>query len=300
MIFDSHARAALVVATLTLGASAIGFNFAVRAARYHLQKEPVPLRAPLTTIPRTLGEWEAQGADQRLTAEVEEELGTEDYLDRRYVKKGADPALGTLMVHITYYTGLIDTVPHIPDRCLVAGGWVKQGTPENLALDVDSSHWQVDPGPANLRTRHPYWMYTYRHRITGRPVTVRMPLGEFFLRSNEFSINQEPDLRVHAGYFFIANGETTPHPDKVRTFAFDLTTRYAYYAKIQFTMPTRSEVGKEQFTAAVEDLLAELLPEVMSCLPDWSEVEKKSDVALSRAGTTPGGVEDGQRRSDEG
>ena len=277
MIFDPQARSALIVATLTLGISAIGFNYGVRAARYYLQKEVVPLRAPLTTIPRKLGDWKAHGLDKRLTVELEEELGTEDYLDRRYLKDETDPAVGRLFVHITYYSGLIDTVPHIPDRCLVAGGLVKQTMPENMDLAIDRSDWQVDPGPANLRTRQPYWIYTYRHRITGQPVTVRMPLGEFFLRSSEFSNKEQSDLRVHAGYFFIANGETTPQPERVRIFAFDLTTKYAYYAKVQFTMYTTPEVEREQFTAAVEDLLVELLPELMSCLPDWSKVENRSD-----------------------
>ena len=277
MIFDRYARRALVVATLTLGVSAIGFNYAVRMADYYLQKEAVPLKSPLTTIPRTLGDWKAVSKDVPLTAEVEEELGTEDYLDRTYVNEEVDASVGALHVHLTYYTGLIDTVPHIPDRCLVANGWVRQGTPENLPLDIDPGLWQLDSGPVNLRTGQPYWMYTYRHRITGRPVTVRMPQGEFYLRSNEFTIKDNSNVRAHAGYLFLANGETTPHPDKVRSFAFDLKTKQAYYAKIQFAMLTNPDVGQEQFREAVEDLLTELLPELMSCIPDWSEVEQKSN-----------------------
>ena len=265
--------------TLTLGTSAIGFNFAVRVADYYLQKEAVPLRTVLTTIPRRLGAWQATGMDKRLTAEVEEELGTEDYIDRTYVKDGAKPntGFGVLNVHITYYTGLIDTVPHIPDRCLVAGGFVRQRLPVNLDLQIDRGGWQLDRGPVNLRFKEPYWMYTYRHRITGQPVTVRMPFGEFRLRSSEFSFPQRSELRLHAGYFFIANGETTPLPERVRRFAFDLTTRHAYYAKVQFTMYATAEIEQEQFVESVSDLMVELLPELMRCLPDWSEVEKRSD-----------------------
>ncbi len=104
-----------------------------------------------------------------------------------------------------------------------------------------------------------------------------MPFGEFRLRSSEFSFPERSDRRMHAGYFFIANGETTPLPERVRTFAFDLTTRHAYYAKVQFTMYANAQTEQEQFVEAVSDLMVELLPELMRGLPDWSEVEKTSD-----------------------
>ena len=276
MIFDRQALPALIVATATLGASGIGFFYAVHALNYYLEKEAVPLRAALTTIPKRLGAWEAEGPDERLTAETEQELGTEHYIARWYVKDGAGPATGPINVHITYYTGLIDTVPHIPDRCLVAGGAAQQGRPVNLDLAVDGTTWQRDPIHVNRRMKEPYWVYTYRHRITGQAVTVRMPFGDFRLRTTEYRFKEKPGVRVHAGYFFIANGETTPMPALVRSFAFDLTTRHAYYAKVQFTMYTTPEVAPEQFVATASDLLVELLPELMRCLPDWAEVESRA------------------------
>jgi hypothetical protein len=33
---------------------------------------------------------------------------------------------------------------------------------------------------------------------------------------------------------------------------------------------------REEFAEAVADLAAELLPELMLCLPDWSEIESES------------------------
>ncbi len=273
MMFDGQARAALVVVTATLAVSGVGFRYAVRAANAYLAKQPVPLRKPLTSIPQQIGPWVAQGGDLKLTAEVEEALGTQHYFDRVYVREGDSMGVN---VHIVYYTGLIDAVPHVPDRCFVAGGWAPARPPDNLDLPLDRSGWSLDREHLNLRTGEPYPLVTYRHRVTDEAITVRMPVGGFELRTTEFRKADRPDRRIYAGYFFIANGETTPWPERVRSFAFDLKTRYAYYAKVQFTTEVPEDYESRKFTEMVSDLLAPLLPELMDCLPDWAEVEAAS------------------------
>ena len=38
---------------------------------------------------------------------------------------------------------MIDAVPHVPDRCLVAtGGFDLDQLPENLALNINQSNWE--------------------------------------------------------------------------------------------------------------------------------------------------------------
>jgi hypothetical protein len=103
-----------------------------------------------------------------------------------------------------------------------------------------------------------------------------MPINEFKLRTTEFRDANNPDIRIYAGYFFITNGQTTPIPEGVRAFAFNLKTKYAYFAKIQFTMYAPEQLSKEAFTEVVAELANELLPELMLCLPDWSEIESES------------------------
>jgi hypothetical protein len=101
----------------------------------------------------------------------------------------------------------------------------------------------------------------------------------------EFQKVDQPDLRVYAGYFFIANGATTASPEAVKLLAFDPTDEYAYYAKVQFTMTGGREFGVEQFIEHVSDLCETLLPEVMRCLPDWAEVQSwESKAADEQAG----------------
>ncbi len=276
MNFDHKAKYALMAACVTLLVCGIGFRYAVDSAQAFLAKEPVPLRNPLTSIPKRLRDWEAGGQDVKLTAEIEEALGTRKYLDRAYVRSTGRNRDQTIHVHITYYTGLIDAVPHVPDRCLAAGGWVTVGLPRNIDLSLDRSNWLPDPDHVNLGTDQPYPRLTYSHHVTGRPVTVRMPVGEFKLRTTEFRGGDRLEQRIYAGYFFIANGRTTPWPEGVRTLAFDLTTRYAYFAKIQFTMIAPQGKTPEEFVADVADLANELLPELMWCLPDWAQVESMS------------------------
>ncbi len=277
MIFDRQAPAALAVTSLTLLACGIGFRFAVHAADLYLRKEAVELRVQLSNIPKRLGQWTASRPDRKLTAEVEEVLGTAQYLDRWYVNQSprAGSRVTALGVHITYYTGLIDTVPHIPDRCLVAAGAIKASLPLNIDLNVDRSDW-IRSDLLNRRTGDPYPVYTFTQSITGRPVTVHMPIGNLKLRITEFRLKGHPNARLYAGYFFIANGQTTPWPERVRWFAFDLTTKYAYFTKIQFTMPASDSVERSEYVDLVSDLLNDLLPELMRCLPDWAEVESWS------------------------
>lgn len=281
MRFDRRAKVAFVIACLALLGSGLGFRAAVAYFNYYLAKEPVQLREHFATIPRVLGEWQAIGPDSQLPLEMVESLGTDLYLDRNYT----DGERGRVMLHIAYYTGMIDLIPHVPDRCMVAGGFRPVELARNLRLHVDKSAWRDDPEAINRKSGQPYPTVTYTHRIHGRPVTVRLPLGEFQARTTEFHRPEQPQDRIFAGFFFIANGHVTHDPLAVRMLAFDKTDKYAYYCKVQFTMAGDSTFGEEQFVDAVSSLLNELLPEIMRCLPDWAEVEARQDV-------TPRGQQD--------
>ena len=206
---------------------------------------------------------------------MEQELGTRQYLDRVYTRTVGRQGQ-VVMVHLAYYTGLIDAVPHVPARCLAAAGWVTVGLPRNIPLPLDPTGWVADTEQRNLGTGEAYSLLTFAHHVTGDDVTVRMPVGDFKLRTSEFRGGDQLDQRIFAGYFFIANGRTTPSPEGVRRFAFDLSTEYACYAKVQFTMVVGEDATLDEFTATVADLGNEFVPELMWCLPDWAEVESMS------------------------
>jgi len=275
--FDAHAKYAFIAACLALVGSGLGFRVAVSHLNIYLQKEPVHLREHFATIPRSLDSWRAEGQDAQFDAAMLETLGTDVYLDRTYGHVSDDSV--KMSVHLAYYTGMIDAIPHVPDRCMVAGGFDQESRSRNVSLDIDTTMWIDDPEHVNRKSGVPYPLVSFPHRIRGDMVTVRMPLGEFAIRVTEFSHRAAPNGRIFAGFFFIANGHVTANPLDVRALAFDKTDKYAYYCKVQFTMFGDADFDEAAFAAHVSDILTELLPEIMRCLPDWAEVEARSDKA---------------------
>jgi hypothetical protein len=118
---------------------AIGFRVLVAQANIFLMKERVELRRPLDTVPSRLGRWQKFEEDEVLDETMLEELGTRSYLDRKYALDG-DPAKGFVHVHVAYYTGTIDAVPHIPERCWAVSGLELTRNSDGVAL-ATSTAW---------------------------------------------------------------------------------------------------------------------------------------------------------------
>jgi hypothetical protein len=273
-VFDRRSKAAFVVACLTLAGCAMGFQWAVEYLNVFLKKKPVELRASFSTIPDVIGAWKKLGKDSIFDEAMVESLGTHQYLNRAYAMHG-NPSKGLMTVHVAYYTGLIDAVPHVADRCMEAAGHNAKTLPENIPLAIDMSTWRDDPECVNRRTGKPYPTVLRRHHFTGQWASVHMPVGDLALRTTEFERDDDPAARVYAGYLFIANGRTTPTPDAVRLLAFDKTDEYAYYCKVQFTMSGSQGFNRDQFVQQVSGFVSDFLPELMRCLPDWAEVESR-------------------------
>ena len=279
-MFDRHAKSAFLIVCLLIAGAWVGFTFAVQALNIYLQKYPVELRSPFATISRTLGNWQAVGDDRIMDPAIVQELGTDKYLDRTYALNGK-VSEGVISVHLAYYTGMIDAVPHVPNRCFVAAGLKDVSLPDNLPLPLERSLWRDDPSLKNHATEQPYPLVEHRSDVHGTR-TIRMPLGEWELRTTEFKDPRNPEARLYGGFLFIANGRVTPNPEGVRMLAFEKSEKYAYYCKVQLTMLGR-ELTPEQYLAKSADLMTSLLPELMLKLPDWSEVERRDEIAGSVA-----------------
>lgn len=253
---------------LLLGASA-ALPAYLSYAKIRLQKRPIypPQNLQLRTLPRTAPGWAQVGEDEVLSKEAAEELGTDNYLTRSYVQSDVEApnAPARLDVHMAYYTGMIDTVPHVPERCFVAAGVNLLGASQTVKVPLDMSRLIEDP---DSDKEPPI--------LLGRGIEVqnrfRMPyrVNDLALRVSQY---EEPSGgRVLAGYFFIANGTVVSSADEVRLQAFGLQADYAYYAKVQFM--SASVETPEELAALVGDLLDELLPEIMRRMPDWIKVEQ--------------------------
>jgi hypothetical protein len=282
MTWRSLANPAFVVVVILLAASAIGFTSAIGAYQVHLRKLPIdpPNNRTVAAIPTETVSWERVGPDRVMSKDVVETLGTENYVSRLYkLKDGPRDEPLVLEFHAAYYTGMIDTVPHVPERCFVGGGLQKGGSTDRLPIEMDSRFWSVDSTVEEEFAGEAGAIYTARtdNRRSDAPgLRVRLPRGvtpdrKITMMVSEF-VDQQGRGRLYAGYFFVANGGTVASANDVRTLAFDLQSDYAYYLKVQVTSSTVS--SKQELTDAAGSLIGELMPEIMRCVPDWIEVQR--------------------------
>jgi hypothetical protein len=279
---QAFSQPVFLIAGLVLLAAALTLNGAVQIMKLHFRKEPVELRHALDTIPQQLGPWLQISKDGPLDKELQDQLGTEkyifrDYVDTRQISAGEleqfkkEITVGNALPHrirlqeekptavitaaVTYYTGLVDTVAHIPDRCYVADGF----EPIEKTFPV----WDVSP-PAKLGS--------FANSVP-RQLTVSF-------------INFEDQTATHTtapvnvAYFFQCNGTYEYDPlDGVRLRLQDLSQRHGYYAKIELkTNVSDTSAAK----ATMNDFLRYALPEIERCLPDWEQV-KRSEMAAGDA-----------------
>jgi hypothetical protein len=268
---------AFAVAVVVLGASALGFTAVIGAMRIHLQKLPIhpPGERQVSAIPVETESWKRVGPDRLEDAAMLEELGTRNYLSRVYTQKSAPQGkkAKSVELHLAYYTGMVDTVPHVPERCMVGGGWSLGGSSEVIPLALDEAGWLEDKDvPSDLAGR----VFTGRlsngySDAGGQRVHLPFDPRALQLRITPFK-GPGRDRPMYAGYFFIANGGHKPNADEVRLLAFDLKDDYAYYLKVQVSS---SEVeSAAELAQLASSLLGELLPEIMRCVPDWVAVQR--------------------------
>ena len=239
----------------------------MQALNIYLRKAPVELRSSLANLPTKVDGW-TMLEDYRMAETGVEELGTEIYLSRAYRSEDL-PDKPVLHFHLAYYTGTIDIVPHVADRCMVAGGLEKRVT-ANRALPIGQDQWVEDP--VHTIDGDPYLVQSTQNWLTGDEMIIRMPHGDFELRTTEFHDPSIPNSRIYAGYFFIANGRLTPEAGGVRILAYQPKDKYAYYCKVQFTLSGGADFGADQFVEIVSSFLEPILTDLMRCLPDWAEV----------------------------
>ena len=282
---ESHERAALsqgVIGGLLIVAI-LGQTSVVNATGVALTKLPLPLRHGLTlSFPDQAGDWELLHLDPKLPKDVESELGTDEYFNRYYVNNDAgvyassinvktldDKPGGRLIgwegfdqpgalakVHVTYYTGMLDTIPHVPDKCWVVAGQ-RQVYSQPHTIELSRSDYRPDPEHADMVLAE----------SKGFDKTVRLPTDK--VEATIFTGETLDGHRTTALYFFIANGNIVASNHNVR-FNFNMKDRYSYYCKVEVMFP--GIVDPDEVEKHAGELLNDLLPEVMACLPDWTEV----------------------------
>ena len=254
-----------VAVALMLLVAAVSLNGAVEFLQLHFQKRAVDLQAELTTVPSKLGPWVQISKDEPLPVDEGHVLGTDKYVfrfyaDSRVVKParlaqfdGKDYEQRRRMISqlqeeypgavvnsaVTYYTGMVDTVAHIPDRCYIADGFV----PSSYKL-VSWSAFDNRPGRAN-GGKDPRLIY-FEDQTAARSSIPRS-----------------------VAYFFHCDGQYESDPIEVRKQLGNIFEPYGYYAKVELMMQMHDNdaAGK-----VMDDFLHYALPEIEKCLPDWKSI----------------------------
>lgn len=266
-------------------AAALGQHTATQSMEVALNKKPVPLRHGIAlSFPEQAGDWQLLHHDPKLPKDVEAELGTREYFNRYYINNAAglntnnvtartiETKLGEQLVgwegkvvpgqiakvHIAYYTGMLDSVPHVPDKCWVVGAGQRPEYKRTHTLNLSREDYQDDPDHAGLILAD----------STGFDQVVRLPSDT--IDATLFSASNDEGAVNSALYFFLANGDAVASNLDVR-FSFNLQDRYSYYCKVEVSFPGVND--PEKIEAYAEDFISHLLPEVMACLPDWTEVQ---------------------------
>ncbi|MEE2972029.1 MAG: exosortase/archaeosortase family protein [Planctomycetota bacterium] len=276
--FGRHAVPAAIATIALLLTGGMGVNAAVDALGLHIVKKPVQPRAPLNTVPATLGPWQQVGEDQVFRDTVVEVLGTETYLQRQYAIEG-DPRNGVLTLHLAYYTDLAGTAPHVPERCWSVHGGTSLRRPNTIALDLPETGRTIER--IHQGSGEPYRVVPFEHPVLG-PQEIPLPSGPIALRTTMFTYEDDPSIRQLGGYFFVANGRTTDSALAVENVAFDLTSPYGYYCKVQLNQVTRATGDDDRTLARFQEqasgFMAELLPHLATVLPDWRDYESVDGV----------------------
>ena len=268
----------LAIGLVLLGGVATRFTTATFGIE--AEKREAPLRQSLATMPARLGAWERIGEDAVLDSQVVEVLGTPHYLERTYVRQGGDGESPLpLRLHIAFYSGDPDESPHVPEVCWVGQGMSIDGAAEIRPLRLSISGVSTEESLVNLDTEEPYPLLDYVHPVTRISERVALPVGDLSLRISRFVDPRDPEMLQLGGYFFIANGRLTPRAADVRSLAFQLYQRYAYWMKVEFDAAVRQgpdeQAAIDGYVAEVESLLSALLPELMRRLPDWPSLERE-------------------------
>jgi hypothetical protein len=241
----------MTVATLDIGGAA-------QFMQLKFRKTPVPLAKPLETVPGKLGPWVQLSIDQPLDADLEHTLGTKQYIFRKYgdvrvlgqgkideILAKADStdkrersvaiaeaesrySRGVINVAVTYYTGMADTVAHVPDRCYIADGYIP--------TEYEKCNWQIG-GNESLGVR-----FINFEDATG------------------FTSRQSKNV----AYCFQVNGAMESDPARVRFSLQNLFKADVYYAKIELMtlLQRRADAAK-----VMVDFLQNAMPEIRACLP---------------------------------
>jgi hypothetical protein len=235
----------------------------------HLTKLPLPLKKPLESLDAaTLAPYEVINRHKITNKDVLEQLGTDEYIQWELEDIEADKLspVRYCSLFITYYTGDLDTVPHVPEECYVGGGNQRMGA-ESVMLNVEGLY--IEPDISLESEMKPETGLD--KRIGARYIVFAGRGSNIWQASSKYSVL----------YFFKTNGAYASNRTEARTIlGRNLFGKYAYFSKVEWKFygvgsRRKKFPDKSETLVASEKLLSVVLPVVeREHWPDWVEANR--------------------------
>jgi hypothetical protein len=213
-----------VICVLLLGAFAVFMQVAQSRGALKVIKGALPIRKPLKDFDRSkLAPLELVNVI-KLPQETVQELGTTEYLNWALGSPTASPRACSLSV--TYYTGVVDQVPHVPEECFFQGAFT-QASDDFLDMKLPT---------------------------LGETIQVRRLS---FYPPRDFS------SRTFVYYTICVNGEFSGQREKVRLQMSNPFASHLYYSKVEVAIKEQLESRIEDLDEAARTVLDRAITELM-------------------------------------
>jgi len=137
-IIKPYTQPAFLICVAVLAIAGTSKEIVIEWSGAHLRKRALPLKKHLAMLDTSeLAPYEVIKKHEIASKDVIEQLGTDEYIQVELLDTEADEfsRVRYCSLFITYYTGHLDQVPHVPEECYVGGGSQRVGT-ESVSVDV--------------------------------------------------------------------------------------------------------------------------------------------------------------------
>ena len=235
-----------IILVVLMGGLTIGKRMIIEKLGISLQKQPIELRNPLDDLDLEDGSDYVITSKKRIeNKDIEDELGTTNYImwELNDSSLPETSPVHSCFLFITYYTGINDRIPHVPEECYFgAGNTVKR------YIDAYANIPAADDAERDVKYR----------------------MIEFIGQSQSVWYGSKP---FYVSYMLNVNGNYAANRTEARNImATNLFGKYSYFAKIEWRFSGKSlPPDNEQVQAASKKLLGVLLPKLEA--NHWPEID---------------------------
>jgi hypothetical protein len=236
--------------------------FRIQASKMHLVKDALPPQHKMNELKQERLVGYKLLHVPPMQSDVLNQLGTEDVVQWLLQEWDANKNQGfgpLVSLFVTYYTGMPDAVPHVPEVCYEGNGFtLVSQTGDDLTISS-----------------------------RGREETIPIQVLEF---RKTGQLLQGERIVV---YTFHANGQFRRDRTAVRLAIGNLTDRYAYFSKVEVGVGVEPGVtSKQQAIESAERLLRVAVPVLLEDhWPDWQKATKAPASRPAAAQGIPAGAD---------